>query len=251
MGAWREAFRCRPFLVSLVLLGGAAVAVQAAQRLGGVSFRKAAVPLRKPLSEFDFRRIAPYRLVKTLRLPGSVEKELGTTDYLEAVIEDPTLSGPGEPGRRIDLFVTYYTGGVDQVPHVPEECYVGGGYDILESSTLDLTVPGVGLPDDRLEVRRLLFQSGRSGGEAVRPVLYFFMVNGSFVSSRTAARVRLADVRYKHAYFSKVELAFQNGAQPDGKQSTALAAKLLTKVLPVLVADHWPTPAEAATRPSP
>jgi hypothetical protein len=59
-------------------------------------------------------------------LNRDVLESLGTEEYLQWILEAPDAA-PGSPTRFCSLFITYYTGNPDMVPHVPDECYVGGG----------------------------------------------------------------------------------------------------------------------------
>ena len=53
---------------------------------------------------------------------------------------------PGSPVSRYMLFVTYY-GLADRVPHVPEECYTGGGYQQVTSDSIIFKVAQNGLEE--------------------------------------------------------------------------------------------------------
>ena len=52
------------------------------------------------------------------------------------------------------VFVSYYTGQPDMVPHIAEVCMVAGGLEPEgKPGTAFVQVPGVGAPDDRIPVR--------------------------------------------------------------------------------------------------
>ena len=98
------------------------------------------IPLQKPLEEMNFEAIAPYRLQSQQRIENhDIVKELGTEDYLQCFLED-TEAGKSSPIRYCSLFITYYTGDPDTVPHVPDECYVGGGNKQITKEVLDLEI---------------------------------------------------------------------------------------------------------------
>ena len=175
------------------------------------------------------------------KLTSEMREALGTDQYIHWLLEDTSVSNVNQAGRYVTLFVTYYPLGADQVPHVPEECYSGGGYQQLGSDSAELIVPGAGLADDKLTVRQMLFKSPSQLAGQVRPVIYFFSVSGKFKATRTGARLVLSDIRSKYAYLSKVEIAFKGPAPPEKRESLELAEKVLRRALPVLVNEHWPT----------
>jgi hypothetical protein len=155
------------------------------------------------------------------------------------IFEDTSLSDPHAVGKYVNFFVTYYTGATDQVPHVPDVCYVGGGNDLLSSSNTTIPIPGIGLPDDKLPIRELLFQNPNALVPTVQPVVYFFAVNGHFENQRDGVRLSLASPRLKYAYFSKVELTFDGDTLPDKDEALKLSVKFLGKALPILMKEHW------------
>ncbi|MHC4519552.1 MAG: exosortase-associated EpsI family protein, partial [Planctomycetota bacterium] len=169
-------------------------------------------------------------------------RSLGTSDYIQWVLEDPREPADS-PIRRVMLFITYYAL-PDQVPHVPEECYTGGGYQRVATEAVRLSVDG---PAEGREVpaRYLVFEaSGTALPLGVRrfPVLYLFRVNEEYAGSRDRARIALnRNIFSPYAYFCKVELVFnQTHATPTKAQATEAGERLLTLVLPVLEQGHWP-----------
>lgn len=147
------------------------------------------------------------------------------------------------------VFVTYYAL-PDRVPHVPEECYMGGGFQRLATEGLHLQIDQA-----RLETRYLVFgrteETAWQGGDKV-PVVYFFRVNGQFAADRNEARMLLNKNLFgKSSYFSKVELVFNQQAAPVTRdQIVHTSQRVLERLLPALEQDHWPAPAsvEAAGR---
>jgi hypothetical protein len=235
----RDAFKDRSFMVCGVVLLMAAVGIQGLVQTLQIHLRKAPVPLVKPLDEMDTAKLWPYKLVQSVKLKEEIEEELGTKDYLQMIFEDTSLYESKAPGKFINFFVTYYTGGTDQVPHVPDVCYVGGGNDLLTSVNTSLAMPGLGLAGDELPVRELVFQNPNSMTPTARPVIYFFAVNGKFENKRDGVRVSLASPTLKYAYFSKVEVAFLGEPQPKPEEALEIAKKFFAKSLPVLMKDHW------------
>jgi hypothetical protein len=229
----------KAFLASVIVLLIAALGVQTTASYMKLHFRKLPVPLVKPLQEFDPTGLWPYKLVKREVIHSEVEEALGTKDYAQLRIEDSSILAENDPARYLNFFVTYYTGDPDQVPHVPDVCYLGGGYNPAGSKNMTVKVPGVGLSDDELPVRILFFKNPRTITPVVQTVVYFFYVNGAFVADRTNVRLHLADLRLKYAYFSKVEVSFACEGQPTAEQAAKIAEKFFAKAVPVLMRDHW------------
>jgi hypothetical protein len=235
----RSILKDRSFVICCVVLLISAMGIQTLVSAMKIYLHKEPVPLVKPLAEFNAKKMWPYKLVRNERLESEISEELGTKEYLQMIFEDTRIKDEQTPGKYINFFVTYYTGSTDQVPHVPDVCYVGGGFDSQGSENTTIKVPGAGLKNNDLPVRELLFQNTRSLIPVTQPVIYFFSVNGTFVNDRTAVRLHLASPRLKYAYFSKVELAFIGSAQPNRDQALELASRFFGKSLPILMTDHW------------
>ena len=147
----------------LALLVCCAIGLKTAARGFGWFFRKEAVPLKQPLQFFDARKLAPqYELNQRLssRLEPMTEdmlETLGTHEYVQVYLTDPHKPVE-DPTQVALLFVTYYTGQPDMVPHVPDECWLAGGYDKVSEESLNVRVAGVGAPHDELPVRVLEFR---------------------------------------------------------------------------------------------
>ncbi|MGC3957506.1 MAG: hypothetical protein QM813_05965 [Verrucomicrobiota bacterium] len=124
----------------------------------------------------------------------------------------------GNPCAVVSLAVTYYTGKVDTVPHVPDRCYVADGYRPQEKTeehwTLRDKESKAGKTED--EPIRIELKSARSDGEGTkipvqfivfvdhlpqgnrpepfdRCVAYFFHVNGNLVGKHTSVRAQLQE----------------------------------------------------------
>src|SRR3989339_2247357 len=96
-------------------------------------------PLQKPLALLDEDGLGAYRVVKKLTIEDEdVLSQLGTEDYIQWFLEDIEASNDS-PVRKVMLFITYYPL-ADREPHVPEECYVGTGHQLLSSEDMEYTV---------------------------------------------------------------------------------------------------------------
>lgn len=226
----------------------AAVSVRVLPLLG-VFPQKEAVPLKRDLQLFDARKVGP-RYVRHPRndslepLKQDVIDTLGTSDYLRIFLTD-TRKSPADPTSVAHVFVTYYTGQPDLVPHVPDICYHAGGYDPLGADNVDVPVRGVGASDDRVPVRVVRFRAPPSShapdGDEVA-VLYFFEANGGYACTRDGVRWKLANPRARFAYYAKIEVTFTDSElRRTAGQAGSLEAltPLLEAVLPVLHDEHF------------
>jgi hypothetical protein len=228
------------FLLCAAVLALATVGLSVARKHFGIYLTKQPLPLDKPLDAIDTESLAPYTVVARHTIENAdILEALGTEDYLQWVLEDPR-EPQQSPTRRVLLFITYYAR-PDRVPHVPEECYTGGGYQRLSTSGAELVLgDGRQIPARCLVFARSTLAPMR--GPAQFPVLYLFRVNGEYAGGRDQARILLnANLFSAHAYFCKVELVFsQSIAAASRDQATVAAERLLTVLLPVLEQAHWP-----------
>ena len=193
--------------------------------------------LQRPLDQLDAAALAPFEVIAKQKIESQdIIASLGTEDYIQWVLEDADdAMGTG----RVMVFVTYYRL-PDRVPHVPEECYMGGGFQRLATDAMTLDVG-----PNRLEARYLVFggAEGFAGqGRDKVPVVYFFKVNGRYAADRDEARMLLNKNLFgKSSYFSKVELVFNQQAGPVTRdQVSHTSQRVLQRLLPVLEQDHWP-----------
>jgi hypothetical protein len=235
---FQPAFVC---CVGVLLLSGTGMSMMI-QGLGGY-LKKETLPLARSFETMDEAALHPYRIVSKIDITDKdVLKSLGTRDYVQWILED-TLADPAERTQRFMLFLTYYPL-PDRVPHVPEECYLGGGFQRLATDSLVWTPEQTDLTE-AVTARYLVFGQGGSQvwhrGQQV-PVVYLFKVNGQYASNRDEARIILnKNIFGKSSYFSKVELVFNQGTGPLSQEQTVTASQQALKVLlPVLERDHWP-----------
>ncbi len=254
-----------PFLICLTVLALAAGFKEAAIEQFGIVFKKQPIPLRKSLDDLDESRVAPYRVGRKSKIDNQdVLESLGTEDYIQWEMED-TEADALSPTRYCSLFITYY-GHPDRVPHVPEECFTGSGYQLFSGQDVALTldiaqaqIPGLktnsGKP--KLGIRYLTFSRKDTSvwvSDLKFGVMYFFKVNGKFASGRTGVRAIMGkNLRGTYSYFSKVEWKFYGigpGGMIYGNKADVLSAsaRLLSVLLPLLEAEHWPD-WEKANRP--
>ena len=169
-----------------------------------------------------------------------VDTRLLTRADLEALKGDPassefrhTLSRvqSDTPQAVISAAVTYYTGMVDTVAHIPDRCYIADGFEpkSFTSPTWD-----VGLVDPsarRVQVRLINFED-QTPDRASLPVnvAYFFQCNGSYESDPlNGVRLRLQNLSEKYGYYAKIEL---KTVMADQAKSAQVMADYLRYALP-------------------
>ncbi len=199
-------------------------------------------------------------------------EELGTTNYLNRLyvsLKPIPGVGDGQSPVVVDLHMAYYTGLIDTVPHVPERCMTGGGWEITGSSTIvpipldrsgwipDTSVPEnlrgrvmtarlpsdprytdapgtrVRLPLDpeSLSIRVTRFQNPRTGESMYAG--YFFIANGGTVASAEGVRLLAFDLRDDYAYYLKVQ--FSSAQARSAQDLAAMAGALLDDLLPEIM----------------
>jgi hypothetical protein len=241
------------FLVCVTLLTVSAATKSFVIQYYGVKWTKLPIELKKPLDQMDPKKLAPYEVQNKQTITNQdILESLGTEKYIQWMLEDKSAAADS-PARYCSLFITYYTGNPDMVPHVPDECYVGGGNSRLKGETLTLQIPWPGQEKPRdIAMQYVLF--GRQDNSFLQTenqfsVQYLFKANGQFCGDRTATRAVLGSNFFcKYSYFAKVEWRFYGkNSQPGQKETLAATQKLLAVLLPVLEEDHWPD-WEKATR---
>ena len=226
-----------PFAIAVVML--VVAVVLAGPVAAWKKFRRAKLPLplKKALTALDVEALAPYQVLERVVLDPMVVEALGTDRYLDWVVEDSSLP-PGHPLHRASLLVTYYSGGEDLVPHTPDVCFLGTGYEPAQPhENWEIEVSSLPNESSRLPVRVCTFVRTSVFQRRKHSVVYTFFCNGRFVCTRTDVRLLINNPTDTHAYFSKVEVSFPRATRAENIEG---AGKLLGRVLPVLLRDHWP-----------
>ena len=235
------------FIICTAVLLTAAVSKEAVIRVLGVRMIKEPISLQKPLDEMNAEALAPYVLRNSRRIANrDILESLGTEEYLQWTLED-TEADPTSPTRYCSLFITYYTGTPDMVPHVPDECYVGGGNQRAGGTTVTIEVPRAN-GRQKLDFQYVVFRNidPKSMTTETFSVEYFFHANGDYCSDRTKTRLKLGSNWFsKYSYFCKVEWKFYGADAfglicPDQDQTLRASQKLMTVLLPELENHHWP-----------
>ncbi|MBC8378083.1 MAG: hypothetical protein H8E62_02825 [Planctomycetes bacterium] len=208
-----------------------------------IKLTKLSINLQNPLDDVNEKALLPYHIKGPKgKIDGATLESLGTDIYLQWRLED-TDAGPDSPTRYCDLFITYYTGNPDMVPHVPNECYVGGGNILKNAQTLSVDLP----EKDKVAFQYVLFT--RTARNPLQSnvdfsVQYLFHANGQYCKDRTDTRTALFDWFSKYSYFCKVEWKFFGKSSfepyPSKEQTQVASTKLLSLLLPELEKNHWP-----------
>jgi hypothetical protein len=233
------------YYAALVILGLSAISLQSLGRWFEAHFEKEPLPLKRPLHTLSLAKVAPqYTIHPTQEPPLTHElvESLGTEEYLNWRLSDTTVD-PRDPTRIARVFITYYTGQPDMVPHDPRECQQAGGWDLVAEDVFHVSIEGPNGKDVRIPVAALDFVPPGGGGGRTLTVLFFFYANGEYVTTRGEVRFATSNLGDRYAYYSKIELSFINDSvtrSAPHEASKEAGARLLKKIMPVLWADHFP-----------
>ena len=221
------------------LLAISAVGLNAAVGIMRVQFQKLPVPLAASIESVP-GQLGPWTQVSLdRRIDHATEETLGTQEYVFRTYVDRTKVKPEmlakfkdlseaererlsrqvqaeHPDAVVRFALTYYTGSVDTVPHIPERCYTASGLDPIGAKEVVWPIfPSRPAGQRDMRVRSIQFeQQATAGGVAIgstpepKNVAYFFQVNGGYASDPiSGVRLKLQDLTVRHGYFAKIELA--------------------------------------------
>jgi len=241
-----------PFLAVVIILALAAVGLNGSVGLLRLHFKKEPVPMQQKFSQAIPPIIDDWvEIAREESLPADMLQALDTNEFLFTnFVNAGKLNRTPEGLRReaagmtlprqkellselarknppavLRVSLTYYTGKADTVAHIPERCYVGDGFDTVNSRNetwpLGRGLGGVEstpLPQE-LRVRFITFEGERDN--IPRHVAYFFHVNGRYEADSLAVRAQLQNLFARYGYYAKVELMCiaDNRSVADVKQS--------------------------------
>lgn len=216
-----------------------------------VMFKKD-VPLRKSLELLEHPPGHWNFLHQDPPLGKDILEELGTTMYLNRTYEDSGWTG-NPRGRIADVHIAYYTGTVDTVPHVPQQCFKAGGLIQKDGGGVTLELRGDGYAEDPdkdggylhpvkntgfggvvrvpgvdIPATYFTFSNPQRNGELVN-VAYFFVANGKFLPSPNAVRANGFDLRDKYSYYCKVQVTV---SVQDKDEAMERISSLLSELMP-------------------
>jgi hypothetical protein len=258
-GVLRRSFRQPTFLVVAVVLLLAALGLNVAVSFMQLHFKKEAVALVKPLGTIPERFGSWVQVSQDQPLDHEIQEVLGTDKYIFRDYVDESVAGPRVvdmfkdkdvkdrketlanirakyPTAVLSLSVTYYTGMVDTVAHVPDRCVTADGYEPKTYETprwpIARNLPSALKPKgdpDNVEVRYINFEDQTGTSNVTRSVCYFFHTNGEFESSPLGVRQKLANLFIKKGYYAKIE-CMTTIDQP--RDSARVMTDFLTNALP-------------------
>jgi hypothetical protein len=254
------------FLAAFVVLLVAAVGLNASVQFLKLHFKKQPVPLARPLTLVPDRFGPWVQVTPDKAIDHEIQDVLGTDQYIFREYIDERIAGSDVKDRFkalasdelrqdllsklraqhrdsvVNLAVTYYTGMVDTVAHVPDRCYIADGYEPRPEEndkpfwTIGRDLPahakpldGNKLPSDDIQVRYINFEDQTGTNKLVRSVAYFFHTNGSWAASPIDVRLKLQNIRERYGYYAKVEVMTLEG---DSKKSAAVMTDFLSAALP-------------------
>jgi hypothetical protein len=247
------------FLLAAFILALSAVGLNVAVSSLRLKFTKERVELASELSTLPVHMGPWLQVSKDEPLDKEVGESLGTTHYIfrdyvdTRLVNKSTLAqfdGLGsmerkqlvsriqqsQPDAVINCAVTYYTGLVDTVAHIPERCYVADGFNPINPETVAWDVgplkiangPDAAVAHPKLELRYINFED-QAGQRLTRRVAYCFYTNGHFESDPVGVRTTLADLRTRHGFYSKIELM---ATIPDHDRCERVMTDFLTSAMP-------------------
>lgn len=244
---------------AFIIVGGilliSAISLNAASQFMQLHFQKLPVPLAR-----DFKTIPSHlghwvQVSTDEPLEPDMEHVLGATNYVfRDYVDDRKVPGSRlaefkdksfherqellarlqheYPDAVVNVGLTYYTGMVDTVAHIPDRCYIADGYEPSSYKILSWSAfegrPGRDPQHDDVRYINFEDQVAARNSEACN-VAYFFQANGGYTSDPIGVRIRLQDLRQRYGYYAKVELktVMEN---PDA--SARIMNDFLTSALP-------------------
>jgi hypothetical protein len=262
----RKLFVQPDFVLAFAILGVSALGLNFATDYLKLHYRKQAVSMR--VSALDGADGIPDHFGKWVQidvdkpLDPTTKEILGTSKYVFRRYVNSEVVGPARvrsvlaaddrnkaiaqlqaefPQAVMHVSVTYYTGLVDTVAHIPDRCFLADGFEVSRYDTHRGRVLGTyadGSPRT-LDYRLINFEdeSGRARGAA--NVAYLFNVNGHYESDPLGVRRSLQNLFERYGYYAKVEVMAP--AQPPRagqtaeealRESTGAMEDLLSSLLP-------------------
>ena len=246
------------FVVAAGLLFGSAIALPA--YLAHAQIRLQKRPIQPPNQLRELPRTVPgwTQIGNDEVLSKEAAAELGTDNYLTRVYRQTDLEAPDTP-TNLEVHMAYYTGIIDTVPHVPERCFVAAGISIVnESRTLPIELDFSRLIPDfdsdkdppiwrgrgitvqnrfrlphRIEDLALRVSEYKDPNGNAMLAGYFFIANGTVVSSADEVRLQAFHLQADYAYYAKIQ--FMTASVETPEELVALVADYLDEMLPEIM----------------
>ena len=253
------------FVALAITLAGSGVGFRFAVESVNAYLEKQPVPLRAQLTTIPLRLGNWRAQSEGAPLTAEVIEELGTDQYIDRRY---TRSDVNENKLQLLLHITYYTGLIDAVPHVPDRCLVAAGLVpralpknlpldiddtqwVLSSEHLNkrtnkpypvLThfdrVTGkpvrVHMPIGDFQLRTTEFGSKENQGMRVYAG-YFFIANGETMPHPLDVRKFAFDLTSRYAYYAKVQFLLAGSSDIDQDDFIEIVSGVLPDLLPELM----------------
>lgn len=250
-------------ILSLVLIG-CRIGFQVSINSLNAYLEKKPVPLRAQLSKIPMR-LGDWVSSESETLTAEIVEELGTKHYIDRRYSKVT-KGAGSPW--LSVHVTYYTGLIDAVPHVPDRCLVAGGFNLKvrpKNLPLSLDVSNWSIDRQHTNVRSgkpyhiMLFRD-RITNKPIRLRMplgdfvlrtsefsskdmpgsriyagYFFIANGELTPSPTEVRKYAFDLSVPYAYYAKIQFLTVGPGNFEPGDFVELVSEFLPELLPELM----------------
>jgi hypothetical protein len=131
----------------------------------------------------------------------------------------------------VNMGLTYYTGLVDTVAHIPDRCYIADGYEPSNYEKPNWNVAPPGAPPQPLGVHFISFEDQTGNNRVPKFVAYFFQVNGEYQSDPLEVRIRLQNLMQRYGYYAKIELMTVNKERQMQEVDSQTAADMMTQFL--------------------
>jgi hypothetical protein len=168
-------------------------------------------------ADIDTNRAAALARAKFIQLPFAGQVQMindalkgKTVGERKQLINDVEIKGHMDDTTHVDvvhLGLTYYTGLVDTVAHIPDRCYIADGYEPSSYTvpTWNLGTDANGKPVS-MPVRFIAFEDSTGTNRVPKCVAYVFHTNGHYESDPLGVRQTLEDLTERYGYYSKIEL---------------------------------------------
>lgn len=248
-----------PFVAVVVILALAAIGLNTAVVQLQLHFKKQPVPIAQSFKTLMPATVGQWvQVAKDTTLDPDILAALGTNEFLFCSYINATAVGrqvdelrkefeglnfddqrnklarlqQSHPAAVVSLALTYYTGKADTVAHIPERCYIAGGFEPADDPrTATWNIAG-----KSLDARFITFENQVARTSQRCNVAYFFHVNGAYTANSLAVRSALQNLFERYGYYAKVELKSDS---PDPAAAEKSMQEFLNVALPE-IEKAWP-----------
>jgi len=243
------------FMVAMAVLAVSFAGFRVGVGALNVYLKKEPVELRQHFDTLPTQMGAWRAVARPEKYSAELIEELGTDVYLDRVYER-RIGGETE---QIALHLTYYTGLIDAVPHVPDRCLVAHGYNLrsgpenvpLEidrstwieedgrwTTTMRDRVTGrivdIEMPQGDFAIRTSEFNHSEQPDRTLISG-YFFIANHKVTPTPEGVRRLAFNLSERYAYYCKVQFTASGGRNFDSDRYLSGVRTLLEALLPDLM----------------